>query len=63
MALQKAANAQFLLQNKSQVLSADLLTAAPAAGSQTSASSPGRRSPGCPSRCLLHRKQKGTPPS
>lgn len=62
MALQKAANAQFLLQNKSQVLSADL-TAAPAAGSQTSASSPGRRSPGCPSRCLLHRKQKGTPPS
>lgn len=59
--LQKVVNTQFLLQNKSQVLGADLVTAAPAAGSQACSSSLGR-----PSRSRGPAAQKrdgGAPPS
>lgn len=53
-ALQKVANAQFLLQNKSQVLGAELLTAAPTASCQAGSSSMG----GPAARQVpVHRKQ------
>lgn len=66
MAFQKVLNAQFLLENKSQVLRADLLTAAPRRWQPRLCWFPtrGRRSLGCLGRCLLHRKptEVHTPP-